>query len=82
MRARGMFLSLAITAVWLAATSSLGYILGTKRIASPAPPRCLDNFTVDPDGSGMVNVTGDPHHDARRMRERVARPAGRLPGVP
>ena len=83
MRARGMFLSLAISAVWLAATSSAGLRPGYEG-ASLRRRRHgdLDNFTVDPDGSGIVNVTGDPHHDARRMRERVARPAGRHQAYP
>ena len=81
MRARGMFLSLAISAVWLAATSSAGL---RSRVRTGASLRRdatgdLDIFTVDPDGSGIVNVTGDPHHDARRIREeRAARPAARL----
>ena len=83
MRARGMFLSLAISAVWLAATSSAGLRPGYERAHRFAGDATgdLDIFTVNPDGSGIVNVTGDPHHDARRIRERAARPAARLPGL-
>ena len=36
----------------------------------------LDILTVDPDCSGMVNVTGDPHHDVRRVRTKNASRAG------
>ena len=79
-----MFLSLAITAVWPAATSSAGLRPGYERAHRFAGDATadLDNFTVNPDGLDIVNVTGDPHHDARRMRERAVRPAARLPGLP
>jgi TolB protein len=63
MRSRGLVLSIAISAVWLAATSSAWATFpGTNgRIAFAGDATGdLDIFTMNPDGSGTVNVTGDP----------------------
>ena len=77
MRAPGLFLSIAISAVWPAATSSARATFpGTNaRIASPTtPPVTLTSSLWTPMAGESLNVTGDPPHDARRIRERVARP--------
>jgi len=71
-----MFLSLqlAISAVWARRDLLAGLRPGYERANRFAGDATgdLDIFTVDPDGSGIVNVTGDPHHDPRRMKTRRA----------
>jgi hypothetical protein len=58
----GKFLSLAISAVWLAATSSAGLRpgYGANRFAGDATGD-VDNSTADPDGSGIVNMSQAIH---------------------
>ena len=64
MRARGLFLSMAISAVWLMATSSAWATFpgtnGRIAFAGDTPKLDRDVFTLEPDGSGTLNVTGGP----------------------